>query len=98
MKENCFFVKNFPIFRLYDKVNETDNAAAVFTEYCLKEDDVKDKVFEDQTEYYNALQYLANYHLNKGNLEDAYTFAYKCIECEEVNKSTLLSFCVPLIY
>lgn len=69
-------------FRLYDKVNEIESAAAAFTEYCLREED-RDKVAE-QTEFYNALQYLANYHLKKGELDDAYTYAYKCMECEEV--------------
>lgn len=82
--------------KLYDKVNDADNAASVFSEYCLREDDAKDKVYEDQTEYYNALQYLANYHMDRGNLDDAYTFAYKCVECEEVSYS--IHFDKPFLY
>ncbi|KAK9888721.1 hypothetical protein WA026_000947 [Henosepilachna vigintioctopunctata] len=72
--------------KLYDKLNETENAAAAFTEYCLREDDSKEKVYDDQTEFYNALQYLANYHLNKGQIDDAYTYAYKCLECDETKE------------
>ncbi|CAH0556433.1 unnamed protein product [Brassicogethes aeneus] len=72
--------------KLYDKLNEIDNAATAFTEYCLREDDNKEKVYEEQTEFYNALQYLANYHLKKGELDDAYTYAYKCMECEETKE------------
>lgn len=70
--------------RLYDKVNDTESAAAAFTEFCLREEDKNVKCFEDQTEFYNALQYLANYHLKKGELDDAYTYAYRCLEFEEV--------------
>lgn len=72
--------------KLYDKLNETENAAAAFTEYCLRDEYLEDKVYEDQTEYYNALQYLANFHLKKGSLDDAYTYAYKCLECEETKE------------
>ncbi|ENN80893.1 hypothetical protein YQE_02682, partial [Dendroctonus ponderosae] len=71
--------------KLYDKLNDTENAAAVFIEYCVREEDKKEKVIDEQPEYYNALQYLANYYLRKGQLDDAYTYAYKCIECEERN-------------
>ncbi|KAL3282545.1 hypothetical protein HHI36_005725 [Cryptolaemus montrouzieri] len=72
--------------KLYDKLNESENAAAAFTEYCLREDDNKEKMYDDQTEFFNALQYLANYHLNKGQLDDAYTYAYKCLECNETKE------------
>ncbi|KAJ8958555.1 hypothetical protein NQ314_006394 [Rhamnusium bicolor] len=72
--------------KLYDKLNETENAAAAFTEFCLREEDREIKCFEEQAEFYNALQYLANYHLKKGELDDAYTYAYKCMECEETKE------------
>lgn len=72
------------LYRLYDKINDMENAAAVFIEYCLLEEEKKEKIPEEQHEYYNALQYLANYYLRKGHLDDAYTYAYKCMECEEV--------------
>ncbi|XP_066254527.1 cell division cycle protein 23 homolog [Euwallacea similis] len=72
--------------KLYDKLNDIENSAAVFIEYCLREEEKKDKIAEEQPEYYNALQYLANYYLRKGHLDDAYTYAYKCIECEETKE------------
>ncbi|CAH1991215.1 unnamed protein product [Acanthoscelides obtectus] len=72
--------------KLYDKCNEIENAAAAYTDFCLREEDKDSKGFEDQTEFYGALQYLANYHLKKGELEDAYTYAYKCMECEETKE------------
>lgn len=64
-----------------------------FTEYCLKEDELKSTNYEEQLDFYNAFQYLANYHLQKGNLDDAYTYAFKCLEHEEV-----LYFYLFLIY
>nr|CAI5862581.1 unnamed protein product [Callosobruchus analis] len=72
--------------KLYDKCNEIENAAAAYTDFCLREEDRESKGFEDQTEFYGALQYLANYHLKKGELDDAYTYAYKCMECEETKE------------
>lgn len=72
--------------KLYDKLHETENAAAAFTEYCLREDDRDMRSVEEQAEFYNALQYLADYHLKKGELDDAYTYAYKCMECEETKE------------
>ncbi|CAG9769755.1 unnamed protein product [Ceutorhynchus assimilis] len=72
--------------KLYDKLNDVDNASAVFIDYCLKEEEKEEKVPEEQTEYYSALQYLANYYLRKGDLDDAYTYAYKCMECEETKE------------
>lgn len=61
-----------------------DNAAAAYTEYCLKLDEQKASTYEDQMEYYSALQYLANYHLNKCEFDEAYTYANKCLENEQV--------------
>ncbi|KAF7287587.1 hypothetical protein GWI33_005945 [Rhynchophorus ferrugineus] len=72
--------------KLYDKLDEIENAAAVYIEYCLREEDRDDKIPEEQRDYYNALQYLANYYLKKGNLDDANTYAYKCMECEETKE------------
>lgn len=70
--------------RLYDKLNEPDNAASAFTDYCLRVDNLKEQGHEEQVEFYSAFQYLANYHLKKGELDDAYSYAYKCLEFEEV--------------
>ncbi|KAK4878965.1 hypothetical protein RN001_007111 [Aquatica leii] len=71
--------------KLYDKLDEADNAAAAYTEYCLKEGDQRG-VYETENEIYNAYQYLANYHLKRGQLEDAHAYAYKCIEYDEIKE------------
>ncbi|KAJ8973599.1 hypothetical protein NQ317_010036 [Molorchus minor] len=83
----------------YEKLDETENALKCYYKACnlgdvegtaliklAKEEDRDIKCFEEQVEFYNALQYLANYHLKKGELDDAYTYAYKCMECEETKE------------
>ncbi|XP_072379805.1 cell division cycle protein 23 homolog [Diabrotica undecimpunctata] len=72
--------------KLYDKLEMVDSAADAFTEFCLREEDKESRCVDDRAEFFNALQYLANYHLKKGELDDAYTYAYKCIECEETKE------------
>ncbi|XP_044267888.1 cell division cycle protein 23 homolog [Tribolium madens] len=72
--------------KLYDKLKEEDNAAAAFTEYCLREDENKARFNEDQTEFYSAFQYLANYHLKRGHLDEAKTYANKCLENEKAKE------------
>lgn len=69
---------------MYDKLNEPENAAAAFTDYCLQMDERKDRRNDEQVEFYNAFQYLANYYLKKGELDDAYSYAYKCLEYDGV--------------
>lgn len=78
---------------MYDKLHLYDNAALTFTEYCLKEVDIKASNFEEQMDLYYGFQYLANYHLQKGSLEDAYTFAFKCLEHAEVRYTRVNQFC-----
>lgn len=77
-------------FRLYDKLNEYDNSAAAYTDYCLLAENQKDRPPEEQSEFYNAFQYLANYHLKKGNLDIAHVYAFKCLESEEVSINIVL--------
>ncbi|KAB0798290.1 hypothetical protein PPYR_09283 [Photinus pyralis] len=72
--------------KLYDKLNEVDNAAAAYTEFCFKEEDQRAGGYDGENEFYNAFQYLANYHLKRGQLEDAYAYAYKCIEHDETKE------------
>lgn len=75
--------------RLYDHFNDVDNAAAAYTEYCLS--DPKQSAYSsDQSDLYGAYRYLANYHLKKGRLDDAYTYAYKCVEYEQVNNVIII--------
>lgn len=69
---------------MYDKVNDQDNAAAAFTDFCLRMDEQAEKTHEEIVEFYNAFLYLANYHIKKGQYDDAYSYAFKCIESDEV--------------
>lgn len=62
-----------------------DSAAAAYTEYCLKDTDQAGG-YEDKVEAYTAFQYLADYHLKKGQLDEAHAYAYKCLEHEETKE------------
>lgn len=69
--------------RLYSQLDETENAAAAYTEYCLKEE--LNTQTENKSELYSAYLYLAYYHVKKNNLGEAYTCAFKCLDQEEVS-------------
>lgn len=65
-------------------MKDADNAAAAFTDYCLRMGEQPEKTHEEETEFYNAFLYLANYHIKKGQYDDAYSYAFKCLEFDEV--------------
>lgn len=76
-------------------MKDPDNAAAAFTDYCLRLDEQPEKTHQEETEFYNAFLYLANYHIKKGQYDDAYSYAFKCIEFDEVRKKTFgILFCI----
>lgn len=56
-----------------------DSAAAAYTAACLDggENDSEKGLQE-------AHRYLAHYHLNKGHLDNAAHYAFKCLDHEEV--------------
>ncbi|KAK2190637.1 hypothetical protein NP493_72g01031 [Ridgeia piscesae] len=68
--------------RLYERLSEEDQAAAAFTEYIVE--------MENQgmcgEEHSQAYRYLANYHVKRGQLDDAYTAALKCTEFTETRE------------
>ncbi|RZF48627.1 hypothetical protein LSTR_LSTR016989, partial [Laodelphax striatellus] len=66
--------------KLFDKVNETEQAAAAYTEY-VKEN--YDSQTDNKQEISLAFKYLANYHLKRNELDEAYEFAFKCLSYEE---------------
>lgn len=68
---------------MYDNFNDVDNAAAAYTEFCLSESKPT-QYSGEQANLYGAYRYLANYHMKKGQIDNAYTYAYKCLEYEEV--------------
>lgn len=53
-------------------------------------DEQPEKSHEEEVEFYNAFLYLANYHIKKGQYDDAYSYAFKCIEFDEVKLTYLL--------
>lgn len=69
---------------MYDRVKDVDNAAVAFTDYCLRMGEQPEKTHEEEVEFYNAFLYLANYHIKKGQYDDAYSYAFKTIEFDEV--------------
>lgn len=83
---------------MYDKVNDPYNAAAAFTDYCLRMDEQQEKSHEEEVEFYNAFLYLANYHIKKGQYDDAYSYAFKCIEFDEVKHEFSDSFLLIFVF
>lgn len=58
-------------------------------------DEQVEKTHEEEVEFYNAFLYLANYHIKKGQYDDAYSYAFKCIEFDEVKAFT--THCTTII-
>lgn len=74
--------------RLYDKLNEFNHAAAAFTEYVTENEPHADK-----SEISQAYKYLANYFVKRNQVDEAYQYAQKCLEFEEVNTIKLQEVC-----
>jgi anaphase-promoting complex subunit 8 len=67
--------------RLYDKLSEFNHAAAAFTEYVSDNESRPDK-----GEMSQAYKYLANYYIKQSQVDEAYQYAQKCLEFEEVGR------------
>ncbi|XP_014247911.1 cell division cycle protein 23 homolog [Cimex lectularius] len=70
--------------KLYDKLGDSDQACSAFTEFVNENDQVL--TADNKTELSQAYKYLANYHLNKNQLDLAYSFAQKCLNFEETKE------------
>ncbi|XP_065925783.1 cell division cycle protein 23 homolog [Magallana gigas] len=66
--------------KLHERLNEEDQAASAYTEYINEANRMGTFSAEDQSQAY---KYLANYHLLRNNLDDAYAAAQKCTEFPE---------------
>jgi anaphase-promoting complex subunit 8 len=79
---------------LYDKLNEFNHAAAAFTEYVTE-----NELRADKSELCQAYKYLANYFIKRNQVDEAYNYAQKCLEYEEVgminNKKFVVRSCFP---
>ncbi|XP_024887828.1 cell division cycle protein 23 homolog isoform X1 [Temnothorax curvispinosus] len=66
---------------LYEKLGEHDHAAAAYTDFVMDE-----SRSVDRTELSHAYKYLAQYHLKKEQLDQAYHYAQKCLQFDETKE------------
>ena len=69
--------------RLYDRTNDTDQAAAAYNQYIAE---TEGQGISDRDEQSNAYKYLARYYLNQDMLADAHDCAMKCTEFPDVRE------------
>merc|ERR1719481_969849 len=69
--------------RLYDRTNDTDQAAAAYNQYIIE---TEAQGITDRDEQSGAYKYLASYYLKQDMLNDAYDFAMKCTEFADVRE------------
>ena len=76
--------------RTYDKLKETDHAAAAYCDYLR--DSEKQGSGEGDEHHGQAYLYLANYYLSKGPqfLDMARDYAQKCVEYPSVPTASFL--------
>lgn len=68
----------YHLARLYEQTEDCDQAAAAYHQYIL--DSEAEGLNDERDQLSRAYRYLANYHVKKGLLEEAYHFAQKCTE------------------
>ena len=81
-RKRCHFsLYAWPLPRIYDRLKETDHAAAAYCDYIR---DSEKRGASEGEEHGQAYLYLANYYLQKGRspelLEMAREYAQKCVE------------------
>lgn len=69
--------------RLYDKTNDTDQAAAAYNQYIIE---TEAQGITDRDEQSGAYKYLASYYLKQDMLNEASEFAMKCTEFADVRE------------
>lgn len=69
------------LFRLYDKLQESENASAAYIEYVT---DNECSQAGDKSEVSQAYKYLANHYIKRNQVDEAYKYAHKCLDYEEV--------------
>ena len=68
----------FHLARLYEKTEDNDQAAAAYQHFIADTDG--DGFSDDRDQLSKAYRFLANYHKDKGNFDEAYEYAQKCTE------------------
>ena len=79
------------LLRLYDKLQEQNHAAAAYTEYVTE-----NEARADKGEMSQAYRYLANYYVKRNQVDEAYQYAQKCLEFEEVCK-VLFKYLISIV-
>jgi len=67
--------------KLYEKTNESDQAAAAYTQYIQ---DTESQGLVERDDQGVAYKFLASYYMKRKMLDDAYTFAMKCTQLADV--------------
>nr|KAG5700933.1 hypothetical protein BaRGS_034218 [Batillaria attramentaria] len=73
----------YKLAKLYERLNESDQAASAYTEYIME---TERRGVHSHEEISQAYRYLANYHLSRRQLDDAYAAAQKCAEFTETRE------------
>ncbi|XP_022914090.1 cell division cycle protein 23 homolog isoform X2 [Onthophagus taurus] len=73
--------------KLYVKLNHQVNAAAAYAEFVGKIELKNSMTYEDQGEFCMALQFLAHYHMNKGEYDEAQMYANKLLEIDQTKEN-----------
>ena len=84
-KRNIIIAFNYNYLkRTYEKLKETDHAAAAYCDYLRESSSNGTNDMDDS--HGQAYLYLANYYLNKGPqcLDTAREYAHKCVEYPSV--------------
>lgn len=68
----------FHLARLYERTEESDQAAAAYNQFIV--DSESDGFSEDSDQQSRAYRYLAQYHFKKANFEEAFVHAQKCTQ------------------
>merc|ERR1719427_1156446 len=69
--------------RLYDRTNDTDQAAAAYNQYIIE---TENQGITDRDEQSTAYKYLASYYFKQDMLNEAHEYAMKCTEFADVKE------------
>jgi len=68
----------FHLARLYEKTEDSDQAAAAYHQFI--DESEGDAISEDRDQQSRAYRFLAHYHFKQGQLDDAFGYAQKCTQ------------------
>jgi anaphase-promoting complex subunit 8 len=68
----------FHLAKLYERTGDSEQAAAAYSQFIV--DAEAEGMSDDRDQLSRAYRYLAQFHVKRGQLEDAYRYAQKCTE------------------